>query len=535
MKNLITFLVSLSIFLALTVNQCFSQDFPNYPERELSESFDSLSYQYPELSVLGATGGIVDPEEYVVGPGDKLFLSISGVKEIIHSLLIDQEGYLYIPRVGGIDLRNLVLYDAKLKIKDKINEYYKDVDIFISLIDFRNIKVSISGNVRKPATLTVSANSRLMDFISSTPGMMATSDLRNIKIVSRTGPPEIFDLLTFLRKGDYKENPYLREGDVVIVDKIDKLVKISGLVKYPATYEFVSSETIYNLITLAGGFLTKARTDTIEVVSFTPDGKSQQSNYYSLDEVESENIVLKNRDHVIVREIPEYFQEHFIKLEGFVKYPGWYKIVKNKTTLIDIIKEAGGFLEEASLTEASIKRTLKTDEMDPEYERLKLIGPADMTEDEYDYFKAKSRQTSGNVVVDFVDLFNNNNLNENLILIRGDVISIPEKKNYIIMLGQLVMPGKIIYNPELGVNDYIDLAGGFGWRAIEDEVRVIKAKTGEWIDAEDVNSLDPGDTIWVPEEPPGPKFWEVFMDGLTVVAQLAAIIAAMAAIIIATR
>jgi hypothetical protein len=137
--------------------------------------------------------------------------------------------------------------------------------------------------------------------------------------------------------------------------------------------------------------------------------------------------------------------------------------------------------------------------------------------------------------VDFVDLFVNDNLNENITLNKNDIIKIPEKKNYIIMLGQLNMPGKIIFKPELSVNDYINLAGGFGWRAIEDEVRVIRAKTGEWLDAEDVEKLDPGDTIWVPEEPPGPKFWEVFMDGLTVVAQLAAIVAAMAAIIIATK
>ncbi len=535
MNNLSTFLVSLIILFVFGVNTGFSQEIPNYPERQLSENFDSLNYQYPELYTVGATGGVIDPEEYFVGPGDKLFLSISGVKEVIHTLIVDQEGFLYLPRVGGIDVRNLTLSNAKVRITEKINEYYKNVEIFISLIDFRKIRVSLSGNVIEPSTAVVSANSRLIDLISSSSGLQPTSDLRNIKIVSITGIQNVYDLLTFFRTGDYTNNPYLREGDVVIIDKIDKLVKISGLIKYPAIYEFVSGESVKSLIKLAGGFLTKARTDTIEVVSFTMDGLLQQSKYYSLKEIEEKSILLNNRDHVIVREIPEYFQEHFVKLDGFVKYPGWYKIVKDKTTLKDIIEEAGGFLEEASLTEASITRKLQVDEKDPEYERLRLINPADMTEDEYDYFKAKSRQTSENVVVDFVDLFINNKLSENITLFRGDVITIPEKKNYIVMLGQLVMPGKIIFDPELAVNDYINLAGGFGWRAIEDEVRVIKAKTGEWLDAEDVEKLDPGDTIWVPEEPPGPKFWDVFLDGLTVVAQLAAIAAAMAAIIIATR
>jgi len=103
------------------------------------------------------------------------------------------------------------------------------------------------------------------------------------------------------------------------------------------------------------------------------------------------------------------------------------------------------------------------------------------------------------------------------------------------MLGQFVNPGKIIYDSLLTIEDYIKLAGGFGWRALEGDVRIIRAKTGEWVDADEDVLLQPGDTIWVPEDPPGPKFWEVFMDALTVVAQLAAIVAASAAVIVATR
>ncbi len=158
-----------------------------------------------------------------------------------------------------------------------------------------------------------------------------------------------------------------------------------------------------------------------------------------------------------------------------------------------------------------------------------------MTDDEYDYLKAKSRQRKGKVVVDFKSLFEENKLNEDLILNKGDEIRIPEKKNYIALIGQVVSPGKIIFDPSLKVQDYIQLAGGFSWRAIESDVRVIKVNTGEWIDADDIEKLDPGDTIWVLEDPPGPKFWDVFTTSLTILGQVAAIVAASIAVIIATR
>ena len=488
-----------------------------------------------DLSPIIATEGSVDVNEYFVGPGDNIFLSISGVRELVYNLIINQEGWIYLPQVGGIDLNNLTLAQAKNKMVESINHYYKNVQIFISLIDFRIIKVSLLGDVKKPSSFIITANSRLMDLVSLSDELTETSNIRNIKIISKKNSTKIYDLLSFERFGNYAQNPLLREGDVVIVDRVDKSVTINGLIKYPGEYAYVKGESIYNLIQLAGGFLSTAKIDTIEVVRFYDNGISQKSEFFSLEELKKNEFLLQQKDYVIIREIPEYYIEYFVKIDGFVIYPGFYKIIKNKTTLKNVIEQAGGFLEEASLTEATLTRNIDKEKEDPEFERLKLINPADMTDDEYDYFKSKSRQTSGRVVIDFVDLFINNNLTENIVLRRGDVITIPEQKNYIIMLGQFINPGKIIYNPSLTIKDYIALAKGFGWRALEGEVRVIKATTGEWIDADDVVKLDPGDTIWVPEDPPGPKFWDVFMDGLQIIAQLATIVAATAAIIIATR
>lgn len=237
----------------------------------------------------------------------------------------------------------------------------------------------------------------------------------------------------------------------------------------------------------------------------------------------------------MVREISEFYEEQWVNIDGKIKFPGLYKIIKNKTTLSEIVNQAGGFLEDASLKDATLFRVDADSIYDPEFERIKLIPRVDMTDDEYDYLKAKSRQRHGKVVVDFNLLFNLNQLSEDVVLRNGDQIMIPEKKNYITLIGQVVTPGNIIYDPKLSVQDYIQLAGGFSWRALEGDVRVIKVNTGEWVDEDDVEKLEPGDTIWILEDPPGPKFWDVFTTSLAIVAQLAAIIAASVAVIVATR
>ncbi|UCH64568.1 MAG: SLBB domain-containing protein [Ignavibacterium sp.] len=522
-------------FVLSALNNTKGQDKPDYPERSLQGQTDPVQTSQLGTDNIETAQGSIDPDEYYVGPGDQIFVSISGLRETVYTLVINYEGWTYIPQVGAVDLNNNTLAEAKIELEESIRRYYKDVIIFISLVGFRNIRVSLTGDVIKPSNFIVSSNSRLMDLISISAGLNESADIRNIKIISRDNTEIRYNLLSFLRFGNSKNNPLLREGDIVLLDKADKTVYISGEIKFPGIYEFVENESVYQLIEMAGGFLSMAKRDTIEVVSFDETGTYQNSEFYSLKTLEHNEVILHNKDHVIVRVKPEYLIDHFVKVEGFVRYPGYYMIEKNKSTLSEVINKAGGLLENGSYTEATLTRKLSVSGYDAEFERLKTIPRVDMSDDEYAYIKAKSRERAGRVVVDFYDLLVNGNKNEDVTLYKGDIIYVPEKKNYITLLGQVVNPGSIDFNPELSISDYINLAGGFGWRALENDVIVIKALTGEWIEAGDVKSLEPGDTIWIPEDPPPPKFWDVFMDALAITAQLATVIVAVTAIIVASR
>jgi polysaccharide biosynthesis/export protein len=519
------------IFLLFNI-LAFAQKIPDYKERSITAYSDTSRMQNISLS---ATEGAINPEEYILGPGDLLFISISGLEERTFSIPVDHEGSLYIPKVGGLNIRNSSLAEVKKKITQSINRYYKDVDVFITLAEFKKIKVSLIGDVVKPATFILPGNARLIDAITVSSGLNTSANYRNIKIINEEKVRNVFDLLKFLRYGNISHNPQLREGDIIIIDKVDEIISVSGSLKYPGSYEFVEGETVADIITVAGGLLNNARKDSIEVISFDSQGISQNSRYFDYKELTDNKILLKNKDHVIVREIADYMIDRYVLVTGFIKYPGYYKIIKDKTTIYDIINEAGGFKNDASLTEATITRNIGSDTPDPEFERLKILPRSEMTEDEYDYLKAKSRQRVGKVVVDFNELFVKNNLKENITLIEGDLIDIPQKKNYVTILGQVVNPGNIIYNSDYTYEDYINLAGGFGWRALESEVRIVRANTGEWVYADDTDYLEPGDAIWVPEDPPGAKFWDVFTTSLNVLGQIAAVIAAVFAVVLATR
>jgi len=477
--------------------------------------------------------GYINPDSYLVGPGDSLVVLIKGMDEIAWKVNINHEGSIYIPKVGEINLKENSLSEAKKKIENSIKKYYKNVEIFVSLAEIRKIKVGLFGDVKKPSVIFLFANATLSDLLMNSALLNLTADLRNVKIISDNKAIHYYDFISFIRTNEKNQNPSLHDGDFIYLDKGDKTISILGKVKFPDSYNFKPNETAFDAINLAGGFLTDAKKDSLEIIRFAEDNKTQKSLFLSLEE--SRGIILENKDKLIVRGLPEFLLDEIVTIKGFVKYPGVYKIKDGETKLSEIIHLAGDFLPKASLSDATLFRKTLSDTTDVEFERLKILARKDMTDDEYDYLKANARQPKGKVVVNFKEIFEKGNKSDDIVLRKNDVIYVPEKRDYINLIGQVVEPGKIPFDKNMKVKDYIALAGGFGWRAVESDVRVVRANSGEWVDEDDVKELYPGDIIWVPENPPAPKFWDFTKDALFIVGQVATVVTAAVAIIVTSR
>jgi protein involved in polysaccharide export with SLBB domain len=475
----------------------------------------------------------LDPDQYMIGPGDKFYISIKGVEFTDLNTVVNVESALIISKAGIVDLKGKTLNQAKNEIRKKIMSLYKNVEISISLTEFKKIRINMTGEIKKPSPDSTSASNHISDALLKCGGLNADADLRNIELKRIDGTIQHFDYTAFLRFSRKEDNLILREGDIITVNKMDRSVSVLGAVFYPAVYGFKSGESVNDIIALAGGYLDKAKRDTVELISFDSDGKNLESRFIVPEK--NGNILISKGDKIIVREISEIYMDRLVTIKGRVKYSGVYKIKKNKTKLSEVVAQAGGFLDAASLSDSYIIRHTGLSEADPEAERIKLIPRADMSDDEYDYIKAKSRLSKGKMIVDFNKLFAENQAGEDVILKDGDEIIIPEKMTYITVAGQVEKPGNIVYKEGLGVDNYIKIAGGFSWRALKRDVRVIKANTNEWVEADDVTSLNPGDVILVPEDTPAPKFWDIFTKSLNIVGQVATVIAATVAVIVSTR
>lgn len=496
-----------------------------------------LKQEEPERSIEQAptvVESVIIDSLYIVGPGDILHLTVFTERFYAYDVVVSSNGRIVVPMIGEISVQNQSLAAVREMLKSVVDRSFRNAELTVSLARPRSIRVSVTGAVQHPGLVTLSATARVTDALQAAGGIIRdTTAIRGIAV--RRGTATLTaDLAAFHRLGDAGANPFLSSGDVIFFPRIDERISVFGAVDFEGHIDYCPGEYLFDYIRLAGGFRSSVFLDSVQIIRFASDNITATSMFLDLrgyPDNQASNILMQPSDFVFLRSIPKFRRHYLVLVKGEAMYPGTYPIEPAKTRLTDIIRAANGFTSEASLEEATVTRKADENERDREYERLSKIPPADMQEDEYEYFKARSRERYGQMVVDFKRLFLEGDAKEDILLQDGDLIEIPIRKNFIRVIGRVNNPGNVIYRESWLYTDYITASGGFGWRANEGDVRVVKARTGELMDAESIGdyTLEPGDAIWVPEEA-RTKFWEVALTTLGVLSQVAGIVGIVVAI-----
>lgn len=469
--------------------------------------------------------GTLSPDTYIVGPGDEFLVTIWGKRNEHFRALVTPEGKLLIPQISEIPVAGLTITALRERLASEITRYFFDVRVEVTLIQLRRFQVYVLGDVDRPGPYAAHAVARVSQMITRAGGLLPGASARAIEIIRDGHVSETADLVRFTQEGALDRNPYVRDGDVVLVRRQTAMVTIEGAVWAPGRYELLQEDTVATLIRLARGTKPGAHLRDVELIRFNEDQLTTSRRMIDLSDSTGSGWrqPLRPDDRVFIRAIPEWHEKRSVIVRGEVRYPGRYVIDQDSTWLTDVITQAGDFTHESSLFESYVVRRDTTVTRDPEYERLKMVLVADMTPTEYEYFKMKAREQPGVMAVDFPRLFNDQDRSEDIVLKSGDEIVIAQNRETVTVTGQVASPGAVIYDPVLTVDDYIAKVGGFGWNARRGKMRVIKAKTGEWVWARDVKQLGPGDTIWVPEKPHR-DWWSIFLQGVTTASQIATLI-----------
>ncbi|HPS39626.1 MAG TPA: SLBB domain-containing protein [Candidatus Cloacimonadota bacterium] len=349
--------------------------------------------------------------------------------------------------------------------------------------------------------------------------------LRSIKLI-RAGKTTVYDLQRFYVNGELDQNPLLRDGDVINVPTIARIVSIQGMVYKPGEYEFKPGDTLQNLLELARGL--KQGADLSKLVIYRYSGDMQDFQVITLDlskypaDPSVAQIALSEGDRIMIPENSQYRRKWNVTVSGQVNSPGEY-LIDGKTTVYDILTQAGGLTQKGDAATAIYLSKTYNESYDQDFLRLKDLYMNQMTPLEYNYMRSRIRQIKGKYSVDIARIIESKGTEGNVTLRDGDIIYVPEKMDMIWVSGQVVKPGMLEIVAGKDWKYYIAKAGGFTNNRRSAGIRIIRHSSGNWVKPTKDLVLKPGDIIFVPEKTDR-EFWTDVKDIFLLATQVITIV-----------
>jgi len=457
----------------------------------------NFSLQVDEMRQLAhsATDLFVDENTYYLGNGDILRAIIWGTTETVLDIPVVNETCI-IPTVGALDVGVITLAEAREKIISMIRRKYRAERIDLFLMRGKELVVPIQGQVNNSGTHLIPGNWSVATILENIGGTNANANLREIQLVNPRHGTRVVDLVRANRIANYPET-FLRSGDRIFVPRRDLRASISGAVQFEGDYDFVAGDKLSDLLQLSGGMLSSADSSRIVVTRFT--GQRDEIKRITLTADEAENFALEKDDLVLISRKAEYRPIRRVRISGEVNFPGLYSIQQNQTRLIDIIEQAGGLTEQANLNASRIIRRNFVDPAGSERERLQNApSRVQITPIENNFLKAEAGGKT-QMSIDFSSLRLDRNSVENVVLRDGDEIHIEKIDWTVNVIGGVLRPGLVEYSSGQDLSYYIERAGGLKENAKRRKIRVIKAGSNVWLKPNQVDRIERGDAIWIPE------------------------------------
>ena len=221
----------------------------------------------------------------------------------------------------------------------------------ITLGSIRSIKVTLTGEVVKAGTYTISSLATVFNALYAAGGPSENGSFRNIKVIRDNKIVRVLDLYDFLLRADQKDNIRLQDQDIIRVADYETRVEVAGEVKRPMIFEVEKTETLKDVLRFAGGFTDKAYTYTIGLKRNT----ARELKLVNISQDEVGSFVPQRGDKYTVGEILERF-ENRVQIKGAVFRDGEFALEAGATTVRELIKKAEGLREDAFMNRAFINR-----------------------------------------------------------------------------------------------------------------------------------------------------------------------------------
>ncbi len=447
----------------------------------------------------GAMGDGLNPD-YRIKPGDQVTVRAWGAFEFDRVLPVDAQGNIFIPGSGPLNVEGQSSQEVDNSVRRAITAVYPDnVEVYTNLQGVQPVAVYVTGYVENPGRYAGTPNDSLLYFLDQSGGIdQDLGSYRQIRVVRDDRTVATVDLYDFLINGEIAR-PQFQDGDTIVVEERGPAIAVGGDVHREYRYELIGNQLsgaeVVTLARLRSGVshvLLRGNRESGPIAQYFPIDMFSGQMIRSGDEV---TFSADKRSETIV-----------VQVEGSYYGPSRYALPRNArlSELLDAIAvpENMTAVESISLLRESVRQQ-QAEALEDSLRRLETtyLGAGSRTDEEakirlqeaelIERFIARARdlEPSGRLVV-----ANSGGISD-IRLQDGDVITIPEISDSVLISGEILVPQAVVYRPGMSVIDYVEGAGGFTERADEDQILLVRQNGA--VEHASNSPLRPGDEILV--------------------------------------
>ncbi len=325
-----------------TVEEAIAEELVDQAQEDLPPTniYGQQIFRNKTLKVFSQSDDVAPSPSYILGPGDKVNISIWGISQEDATYEINQSGYIKPTGMSRITLKGISYEKAKNLLQSRFSQFYRfrPEEFAVTISYARTINVNIYGEVFNQGSFTIPATNTAFNALVAAGGPTDIGSVRNIKLIRNNGGTSKMDVYEFMNNPTVSEDFQLSNNDVIFVSVAEKIIEIKGAVRRPLKYELLPTEQLKNLIDYAGGLKENAYRTIIQVKRFEND--KERIIDVKLGELMrgSSDFTLLNGDIVTIPVIPTSY-ENYASVEGAVELPGEFEI-NNGMRVSELLRKA---------------------------------------------------------------------------------------------------------------------------------------------------------------------------------------------------
>jgi polysaccharide biosynthesis/export protein len=253
------------------------------------------------LSVLlSAAPARAQPNDYAIGPGDLLQISVSGYQELAINARVSENGTISFPYLKPLTVVGKSSSGVETLIAQSLTqgEIIKNPQVSVLVVDYQSQMASVMGQVNKPGQFPLMTSRRVIDLLAQAGGpIVGQAGVPNTGVAGgeatlmRADGSSLKIDLGALFGGDQSQNVNVAGGDTIYVPRAPQFY-VYGEVQKAGVYQLQRQMTVAQAISAGGGLTPRGSDRLILLKRRDEHGNEYQTSVRNTELLQPDDVIV---------------------------------------------------------------------------------------------------------------------------------------------------------------------------------------------------------------------------------------------------